>query len=1150
MSTDAPAADPRVIDCPDQPPDWDAYKKDKDLVRKAVIGQLGDMAAEKPLHIETLPEDFADRFPNLTHLYFWNCAGLAKLPALPAKLECLEVRGCSDVTGIPLLPETLDTLWLADDPALTDVPIPDNLPNLLELSFANCPSIADDVIQGFIKSAPALKRLDTSRCPQFTGPKAWPPTLCRIDVNDCTGLQELTARWPEGLYRLGLRGASRLESMPDFRGHNTIDYVDLANTTSLKALPIFDARLPRTLFLYGSGVELPSELKGETVVTNVAPEVFADQGEARWGTAPDDEVKVILLGNGRCGKTSLARRLLGKKFNPEEDSTHGIRLWTLSLPFKPIDSTVKAADSRGRSSEVARATVNIWDFAGQHLYQNTHRLFLQNRAIFLICGNDFGRGFDPESDAQRETEQDEGEDISHGFAYWKEQIEALGTGPRGEMPPVLVVTTKSDRKDPNGDRWAKAVDGVPAEDRIEFSARAGKATVAALKERLAERVATLLGRRGDRALGRRPLKLKSELAKLKRKNSAAWEKREKDRRAPLPKPTMPREVFFKRVRSHCPDGPYHQRPELLLKRLHRSGFLYWNENYLPDTVILDQRWAIDGIYSVLNREASSYLKLGQHHGLFSPSELNAWAWKRAGYREEERRLFLRFMQDCDVAIEMLDGHRTPDGQPRFLAPNFLPLEIPDGARRPENPNIDMPPIRSVENHAVVRLMRAVASRHDRDFKRWRWGLACDDFHSPAELRIGESLWVEWRPTSPESVLGDLTILIETRDPQRSYYAGMVEEALRHFANRGAVLRRPIAAPLEADGSFLAGRLPRFSAGPAGALPPILRVNISFSGNPGDNKADGPKWLHTALPSALRAALTTDERRNRGGFRVLDYQNDEGRRIASLRELMRELVRGDLMVVVISERYLESSYCMQELFEIARRLEEKPAGKLPDWDATKWIAESVKVFLLPDAHRGVRENQAWCDSLKKTWARQGIEHAGRMAQDHFDGSLTNTLRARRSAAAGRKVKRGRQPPDLGPCVGWFEATDEPQERQRVLAFLNDLTAGVEIPSEVLINEAVLAQFCEEHANQIVGQCHQLQASMEQSAKAGRLIEEVKRAQSESQELDAVSLFWQFLELDLNKELRVRFDRPNSAPPVSLDPALQSAWRAAKAHQREP
>jgi len=46
------------------------------------------------------------------------------------------------------------------------------------------------------------------------------------------------------------------------------------------------------------------------------------------GAVVDRDLKVILLGNGRVGKTSLVKRLVANDFDPHEVSTHGIQMTT------------------------------------------------------------------------------------------------------------------------------------------------------------------------------------------------------------------------------------------------------------------------------------------------------------------------------------------------------------------------------------------------------------------------------------------------------------------------------------------------------------------------------------------------------------------------------------------------------------------------------------------------------------------------------------------------------------------------------------------------------------------------------------------------------------------------------------------------------
>lgn len=79
------------------------------------------------------------------------------------------------------------------------------------------------------------------------------------------------------------------------------------------------------------------------------------------------EVKVILVGEGASGKTSLTRCLKGEKFNKHEETTHGIRIEELTL----------ASASRS-------IRCKLWDFGGQEIMRATHQFFLSRRSLYVL----------------------------------------------------------------------------------------------------------------------------------------------------------------------------------------------------------------------------------------------------------------------------------------------------------------------------------------------------------------------------------------------------------------------------------------------------------------------------------------------------------------------------------------------------------------------------------------------------------------------------------------------------------------------------------------------------------------------------------------------------------------------------------------------
>jgi WD40 repeat protein/RNase P subunit RPR2 len=82
--------------------------------------------------------------------------------------------------------------------------------------------------------------------------------------------------------------------------------------------------------------------------------------------------KVVLLGEGTVGKTSLAHRLIEDKY-VVRDRTHGMNVWPLNLPL-PADAT-------------ADREALLWDLAGQEDYRLIHRLFLDETALALLLIN-------------------------------------------------------------------------------------------------------------------------------------------------------------------------------------------------------------------------------------------------------------------------------------------------------------------------------------------------------------------------------------------------------------------------------------------------------------------------------------------------------------------------------------------------------------------------------------------------------------------------------------------------------------------------------------------------------------------------------------------------------------------------------------------
>lgn len=126
-----------------------------------------------------------------------------------------------------------------------------------------------------------------------------------------------------------------------------------------------------------------------------------------------NESKVLLLGRGEAGKSSVARALRDLPFAKELAETPGIDIhaWEVQTP---------KGDLR----------VHLWDFAGQEITHETHRFFLTEQSLYLVVLD--GRGGQQMEEAEYW--------LGHAQRYGTSK----GTGPdrTDEVSPVLVILNK------------------------------------------------------------------------------------------------------------------------------------------------------------------------------------------------------------------------------------------------------------------------------------------------------------------------------------------------------------------------------------------------------------------------------------------------------------------------------------------------------------------------------------------------------------------------------------------------------------------------------------------------------------------------------------------------------------------------------------
>lgn len=186
----------------------------------------------------------------------------------------------------------------------------------------------------------------------------------------------------------------------------------------------------KSLFLKGNQIEnISKEMWSNEENCWDKVSAFLQAGAASSGWVINNEAKVIWLGNGLVGKTTLSHQLREGKFKAiaTNDRTHGIDIqeWTIkykdlpdSMKYK-IEDAVTQTKRNNKNEEIEipeEIHLKMWDFGGQEYYHATHRLFLNNNVMYLLV-------WDEETEKQTSVEVGGLELEIYPKHYWKSNID-------------------------------------------------------------------------------------------------------------------------------------------------------------------------------------------------------------------------------------------------------------------------------------------------------------------------------------------------------------------------------------------------------------------------------------------------------------------------------------------------------------------------------------------------------------------------------------------------------------------------------------------------------------------------------------------------------------------------------------------------------
>ncbi|MDP3718620.1 MAG: COR domain-containing protein [Acidobacteriota bacterium] len=342
-----------------------------------------------------------------------------------------------------------------------------------------------------------------------------------------------------GLESLNLRN-NGLTQLPDgIASLAKLKYLDLANN-GLTNLPegLSDLRLLERLDLRGNALSIPPEMLQHTDdPSSIVDYYFTHEHESRRSL---NEAKILLVGQGSVGKTSLLKRLVHNAFAIDEPKTEGINIQAWAAEGSDNTPTIR---------------LNLWDFGGQEIMHATHQFFLTRRSLYLLVLDSRN------SDADNRLE------------YWLRIIQSFG----GESP-VVIVGNKIDQQPLDIDQTTLRAKYRQIKAVVEVSCQTGKG-IPALRQTISRLVAELPHVNDKLPVSWFDIKTKMEQLEVDFMSHADYQ-------------------------QVCSDHGVSRRKsqDTLLRFLHDLGLVlnFKDDPRLEDTNILKPTWVTGGVYTILN----------------------------------------------------------------------------------------------------------------------------------------------------------------------------------------------------------------------------------------------------------------------------------------------------------------------------------------------------------------------------------------------------------------------------------------------------------------------------------------------------------------------------------------------------------------------
>jgi internalin A len=323
---------------------------------------------------------------------------------------------------------------------------------------------------------------------------------------------------------------------------------EIGRLANLRTLNISNNRVPTLptsatqltsltdLRLGGNRIPIPPEIsvRSPLDIISFVLQVTSD------GARTINEAKVLFVGEGGVGKTSLVKRMIDDSFDEYEPKTEGILIknWHVDV----YDHWIR---------------MNIWDFGGQEIMHATHQFFLTERSLYVIVW-----------DARQEDDYGQ-------LEYWLNMVQSFGNN-----APVIIVLNKTDIGSAEIDRRGLKRKYPLIRGFVNCSCKTGNG-IGELKEQMCWQVHQLP--HTTTTWPARWFTVKSQLESANKDFISLSE--------------------YESLCSHAKILEESDRQNLL-QFLHDLGIVlsFHKDARLCDTNVLNPEWATGGVYKILNEE--------------------------------------------------------------------------------------------------------------------------------------------------------------------------------------------------------------------------------------------------------------------------------------------------------------------------------------------------------------------------------------------------------------------------------------------------------------------------------------------------------------------------------------------------------------------